>query len=103
MNDKPTRLTSGFLYVPVGAARDKDLLKKPKAILLLGEIVSILNATGEYTAGNKQIAKMLDTSPRAVKEYLSLLEKKKLIKRENVDSVGRKIHAGADLSKYLLY
>lgn len=94
-----------FLNIPVGIARDKDLLKKPKTILLMGEIVSMLNVTGEFFMSNKKIAQRLGVSTRTVNDYLDILEKKKLIEREKVISkendaiIGRKIRAGADLVK----
>lgn len=97
-----------FLMIPVGIARDKDLLKKPKTILLMGEIVSMFNVTGEFFMSNAEIARRLDVTIRSVKDYLVLLEKKKLIKRTNVYAdkdqkvvIGRKITAGDDLGKYI--
>lgn len=99
--------SKAFLNIPVGIARDKDLLKKPKTILLMGEIVSMLNVTGEFFMGNKKIAQRLGVSVRTVNDYLNILEKKKLIEREKVISkesdaiIGRKIRAGADLVKYI--
>lgn len=106
MEDKFTG-SKAFLNIPVGIARDKDLLKKPKTILLMGEIVSMLNVTGSFFMGNKKIAQRLGVSTRTVNDYLDILEKKKLIEREKVISkendaiIGRKIRAGADLVKYI--
>lgn len=95
-----------FLMIPVGIARDKDLLKKPKSILLMGEIVSMLNVTGEFFMSNSELAKRLNISTRSIIDYLNLLEDKKLIKRTNVYAdveqkiiSGRKITAGSDLVK----
>lgn len=95
-----------FLMIPVGIARDQDLLKKPKSILLMGEIVSMLNVTGEFFMSNSELAKRLNVSTRSIIDYLNLLEDKKLIKRTNVYSdveqkiiSGRKITAGSDLVK----
>ncbi|MCT7690185.1 MAG: helix-turn-helix domain-containing protein [Lactobacillus crispatus] len=99
--------SKAFLNIPVGVARDKELLKKPKTILLMGEIVSMLNVTGEFFMSNKKIAERLQVSTRTVNDYLDILEKKKLIIREKVVSdennaiIGRKIRAGADLVKYI--
>lgn len=97
-----------FLMVPVGIARDKDLLTKPKSIILMGEILSMLNVTGEFFMSNSELAKRLNVTPRSVKDYLILLEKKGLIKRINVYAdkdkkiiVGRKITAGDTLGKYI--
>lgn len=92
-----------FLNIPVFAARDKDLLKKPKSLLVLGEIVSMLNTTGKFFMGNKKLAKRLDCTPQAINNYLQLLEDKKLIVRtkiysqENNAIIGRIIKAGPTL------
>ena len=92
-----------FLNIPVFAARDKDLLKKTKSLLLLGEIVSMLNVTGKFFMSNKKLAERLDCTPQAINNYLRLLEEKKLIAREKVYSkdnnaiIGRKITAGPAL------
>lgn len=97
-----------FLMIPVGIARDKDLLTKPKSIILMGEVLSMLNVTGEFFMSNSELAKRLNVTPRSVKDYLILLEKKGLIKRISVYAdkdkkiiVGRKITAGATLGKYI--
>lgn len=93
-----------FLYIPIEISRDKDLLQKPKSILLMGEILSMINATGEFYMSNKEIAKRLDCSKVTVSDYLKLLEQKKLIKRktitgENNAIVGRTISLGDALVK----
>lgn len=99
--------SKAFLNIPVGIARDKQLLKKPKTILLMGEIISMLNVTGEFFMSNKKISERLQVSTRTVNDYLDILEKKKLIIREKIVSdennaiIGRKIHAGATLVKYI--
>lgn len=97
--------SKAFLNIPVGIARDKQLLKKPKTILLMGEIISMLNVTGEFFMSNKKISERLQVSTRTVNDYLDILEKKKLIIREKIVSdennaiIGRKIRAGATLVK----
>lgn len=97
-----------FLMIPVGIARDQDLLDNSKSILLMGEILSMLNVTGEFFMSNAELAKRLKTTPRTIKRYLILLENKGLIKRTNVYAdkekkvvVGRKITAGATLGTYM--
>ena len=75
-----------FLMIPPSISRDEDLLKKPKSILLMGEIISMLNVTGEFFMSNRKIAEHLRVSIRQVNRYLDLLEKKKLIEREKVVS-----------------
>lgn len=97
--------SKAFLNIPVGIARDKELLKKPKTILLMGEIISMLNVTGEFFMSNKKISERLQVSTRTVNDYLDILEKKKLIIREKIVNdennaiIGRKIRAGAALVK----
>lgn len=92
-----------FLNIPVFAARDKDLLKKTKSLLLLGEIVSMLNTTGKFFMSNRKLAKRLDCTPQAINNYLQLLEEKGLIVRNKVYSsdnnaiIGRIIKAGPAL------
>ncbi|MCT3535358.1 hypothetical protein CEF01_04195 [Lactobacillus crispatus] len=96
-----------FLMIPPSISRDEDLLKKPKSILLMGEIISMLNVTGEFFMSNRKIAEHLRVSIRQVNRYLDLLEKKKLIEREKVVSdkngavLGRKIHAGSALMTHM--
>lgn len=100
--------TRAFLMLPVGIARDQDLLDNSKSILLMGEILSMLNVTGEFFMSNAELAKRLKTTPRTIKRYLILLENKGLIKRTNVYAdkekkvvVGRKITAGDTLGTYM--
>ena len=96
-----------FLMIPVAIARDNDLLDKPKSILLMGEILTMLNITGEFFMSNSELAKRLHVTGRSIRDYLILLEDKGLIKRTNVYAdkeqkviVGRKITAGDTLWKY---
>lgn len=99
--------SKAFLMIPPSISRDEDLLRKPKSILLMGEIISMLNVTGEFFMSNRKIAEHLKVSGRQVNRYLDLLEKKKLIEREKVVSdkngaiLGRKIHAGSALMTYM--
>lgn len=99
--------SKAFLMIPPSISRDEDLLRKPKSILLMGEIISMLNVTGEFFMSNQKIAEHLKVSGRQVNRYLDLLEKKKLIEREKVVSdkngaiLGRKIHAGSALMTYM--
>ena len=96
-----------FLMIPPSIAEDKDLLKKPKSIILMGHIISMLNVTGSFFMSNKKIAERIDVNSRSVNRYLELLEEKKLISRENIKSsengaiIGRKIRAGDDLMTYM--
>jgi len=93
-----------FLMIPTGAAHDEILLKQPKAILVLGEIVSMLNVTNEFYASNSYLAEKLHCSKRAIQSYLGLLEERGLIKRvvekdSNGMFVKRKITAGDKLGE----
>lgn len=91
--------SKAFLMIPPSVAHDRALLKKPKSIILLGEIVSMLNVTGEFYMSNATLAEKLDCSKKSISNYLSLLEKLHLIRRAvlkknsgEIDS--RKITAG---------
>lgn len=95
--------SKAFLMIPPSAAHNKELLKKPKSIILLGEIVSMLNVTGEFYMSNATLAKKLDCSKKSIRNYLSLLEERKLIKRvvlkkDNGEIDSRKITAGSALA-----
>lgn len=92
-----------FLYIPAAAAHDPALLKKPKSILLLGEICSMLNIKGKFFMSNKTLANKLNCTRRSVIDYLNLLEDQGYIKRQNVikdgTMVGRTIQSGPTLVK----
>ena len=94
-----------FLYVPAFAAHDKKLLKHPKAILLIGEINSMLNVSGQFYMSNREIAKRLDCTTRYVQALINLLEEEKYIERiivrdKTTSAVkGRMIIAGETLVK----
>lgn len=101
-----------FLMIPPSISRDKELLKKPKSIILMGEIISMLNVTGDFHMSNKTLANILDASVQSVNDWLNLLEQKGLIVREQITVpaknpksekskiiLGRKIKAGPSLVK----
>lgn len=74
-----------FLNIPAIVAHDKFLLKKaPKAILLFGEIYSMLNVTGKFYMSNNALAKRLDCSRKSIINYINLLKKQGYIETENV-------------------
>lgn len=97
--------SKAFLNIPVAAARDEKLLKYPKSIILLGEIVSMLNVTGEFFMSNSTLAKRLKCEPRTIINYVNLLEEegyinKKIVRdTENGAVKGRIISAGDTLVK----
>lgn len=95
--------SKAFLMIPISAARDEQLLKQPKSILLLGEIISMLNVTGEFYMSNSTLADKLKCSKKSISNYLSLLEDMNLInrqiyKKENGEIDYRKITAGEELA-----
>lgn len=89
-----------FLNIPISIARDPVLQKRPNTIILMGEIISMLNVTGEFFMGNSEIAKRLGVTPSAVKKYLNILEEqgyisRKIVYKENSKEIlGRKITLG---------
>lgn len=94
----------GFLYIPVAIARDPELQQKPKTILLMGELVSMLNVTGRFYMSNKELAKRLGCQTRSIQNYLTYLEQRQYIQRtlvfadENHKQVkGRLVSAGPAL------
>ena len=66
--------SKAFLMIPPSISRDKELLKKPKSILLMGEIISMLNETGDFHMSNKTLADILDATPKSVNDWLNLLK-----------------------------
>jgi len=86
-----------FLNIPAEVAHDPRI-KRDKAILLFGEIYSMLNVTGAFYMSNKEIAKRLRCKTvKPVKEALNELEslgyiERRIIKDEKTGAViGRKI------------
>lgn len=94
-----------FLMIPTLVSRDPELLKKPKSVILFGEIYTMLNATGKFYMSNSLLCKRLDCKQTALKGYLSLLEDRGYIRRQIVygeDSkqvVGRYITLGPALGR----
>lgn len=92
-----------FLMIPTLVSRDPELLKKPKSVILFGEIYTMLNATGKFYMSNSLLCKRLDCKQTALKGYLSLLEDRGYIRRQIVygeDSkqvIGRYITLGPAL------
>ncbi len=98
-----------FLNIPAIVAHDKVLLKKaPKAILLFGEIYSMLNATGKFYMSNNTLAERLDCSRQSIINYINLLKKQGYIETENVTDTetkaitGRMITLGGVVKQNLL-
>lgn len=73
-----------FLNIPVHVAYDEEVLKKPKAALLYGEINSMLNVTGKFYMSNNTIAKKLNVSRSTAIRYINLLKERGFIETENV-------------------
>ena len=84
-----------FLNIPAIVAHDKVLLKKaPKAILLFGEIYSMLNVTGKFYMSNNTLAERLDCSRQSIINYINLLKKQGYIETENVTDTETKAITG---------
>lgn len=75
-----------FLMIPTAVSRDPELLKKPKSIILFGEIYTMLNTTGKFYMSNSKLCERLDCKQTALKGYLGLLEERGYIRREIVYS-----------------
>lgn len=73
-----------FVMIPVEVSHNKKLLERPKAIILFGEIYTMLNATGRFYMSNNTLCERLDCKPTAMKGYLNLLEEEGYIKRSVV-------------------
>ena len=71
-----------YMNIPAFVWDDKDLLRKPKAILLYGHISTLANKKGYCWATNEYFAKRLKVDKRTVIDYLNLLVDKKYIKRK---------------------
>ena len=71
-----------YMNIPAFVWDDKDLLRKPKAILLYGHISTLANKKGYCWATNEYFAKQLSVDKRTVIDYLNLLVDKKYIKRK---------------------
>lgn len=71
-----------YMNIPAFVWDDKDLLRKPKAILLYGHISTLANKKGYCWATNEYFAKRLKVDKRTVIDYLNLLVSKKYIKRK---------------------
>ena len=71
-----------YMNIPAFVWDDKDLLRKPKAILLYGHISTLANKKGYCWATNEYFAKRLSVDKRTVIDYLNLLVDKKYIKRK---------------------
>lgn len=70
------------MNIPAYVWNDKDLLRKPKAILLYGHIATLANTKGYCWATNEYFAKQLKVDKRTVIDYVNLLVNKKYIKRK---------------------
>ena len=71
-----------YMNIPAFVWDDKDLLRKPKAILLYGHISTLANKKGYCWATNEYFAKQLKVDKRTVIDYVNLLVNKKYIKRK---------------------
>lgn len=70
-----------YMNIPAFVWDDKDLLRKPKAILLYGHISTLANKKGYCWATNEYFGKRLGISKQSVVNYINLLVCKGYIKR----------------------
>ena len=71
-----------YMNIPAFVWDDKELLKKPKAILLYGHIATLANKKGYCWATNEYFAKRLKVDKRTVIDYVNILVEKGYIKRK---------------------
>ena len=71
-----------YMVIPSYVWNDKELLRKPKAILLYGHISTLANKSGYCWATNEYFAKCLGVDKRTIIDNINLLKKKKYIKRK---------------------
>ena len=82
---------SYYMNIPAFVWDDKDLLEKPKAILLYGHIVTLTNKSGECWATNKYFMEHLGIkSATTITDYLNLLVNKGFIKKKKIYKKGTK-------------
>lgn len=72
---------SYYTIIPAFVRYDDDLLRKPKSILLYGEIVALSNQKGYCWANNSYFSKRLKVSGRMIQDYLDILVKKGYVAR----------------------
>lgn len=72
-----------FLKIPLELAHDADL-QKGKTLLILGEIISMLSTTGEFSKSNDELARLYNCTTRTIQNALESLEKRGIIIRKNV-------------------
>lgn len=82
---------SYYTNLPAFVRYDDDLLKKPKSILLYGEIVALSNQKGYSWATNSYFAKRLKVTTRMIQDYLDLLVRKHYVTRKVIYKPGTKI------------
>lgn len=79
-----------YMNIPAFVWDDKDLLEKPKAILLYGHISTLANKKGYCWATNEYFIKALKASRPSVIRYINLLVNKGYIKRKLIYEKGTK-------------
>lgn len=72
---------SYYTVIPAFVRYDDDLLRKPKSILLYGEIAALSNQKGYCWANNSYFSKRLKVSGRMIQDYLDILVKKGYVAR----------------------
>lgn len=73
---------SYYTNIPAFVRYDEELLRKPKSILLYGEIVALSNQKGYCWASNSYFAERLRVSGRMIQDYLDILVTKGYVARK---------------------
>lgn len=73
---------SYYTNIPAFVRYDEELLRKPKSILLYGEIVALSNQKGYCWASNSYFTERLRVSGRMIQDYLDILVTKGYVARK---------------------
>lgn len=73
---------SYYTNIPAFVRYDEELLRKPKSILLYGEIVALSNQKGYCWASNSYFAERLRVTGRMIQDYLDILVTKGYVARK---------------------
>ena len=78
---------NAYLVIPVEIAHDPEF-QKSNAALIFGEIWAALNAFGEFSMSNSDLAKLYHCSEETIRRDLVLLENRGLIQRVKTNEPG---------------
>lgn len=80
-----------FLNIPFFIAHNEKLMKYPRAIILFGEINSMIQTNGRFWMSNETISKRLGCTESSVKKYLKLLEDEGWIERKRLYGFDKRV------------